>query len=401
MTTAAPSLRPATAASATLRARTLHPLTLAGLLLAALTGLFVLFAFYSRKGAYGSDWQTFYTAAQHLRHGQPVYVVVDGFFNPPPVLLLLLPFTVVSYQTSRVIWATLSAIMLLVSALLTANACGYRPSARERALTFLWIAFYVPTILLVPLTGNFSALLLLAYTAAFWSFTRGHDRLGGMALALTLVKPQLAFLGLPLLLFMRRGQATAAYLLTVLALALAALPVVGLANYRDFVQVERAVSAWSSTNDALQLDVPGVHGLLLQRWPHQLGAEVVSAALSLCILAALAWYWRTGWRPGGLPFAAGWSLLLLCTLLVSTFAHSYDQVLLIVPAIVLWVYRQRLPSLRLPITLVLVALYAGPPLVLAFHQHFMVPFMLAALALLLWVARRPLAPDLPHDLHPI
>ncbi len=401
MTAAAPSARPAVAAPASGRARPLHPLVLAGLVLAALTGLFVLFAFYSRKGAYGSDWQTFYAAAQHLRHGQKVYVVAEGFFNPPPVLLLLLPFTIVSYQVSRVIWGTLSAIMLLVSAALTADLCGYRPSLRERALAFLWIAFYVPTILLVPLTGNFSALLLLAYSVAFWSFNRGHDRLGGAALALTLVKPQLAFLGLPLLLFMRRGQASVAYLLTVLVLALLALPVVGLSNYRDFLQVERAVSAWSSTNDALQLDVPGVHGLLLQRWPHQFGAEVVSAALSLAILAALAWYWKAGWRPGGLPFATGWALLLLSTLLMSTFAHSYDQVLLIVPAVVLWVYRRRAPSLRLPITLLLVALYAGPPLVLTFHQHVMVPFMLAAMALLLWLARRPLPAAPPRAPRPL
>jgi hypothetical protein len=307
----------------------------------------------------------------------------------------MLPFTVISYSASRVVWGTLSLIMLLASAALTAAACDYRPSVRECALAFLWIAFYVPTVLLVPLTGNFSALILLAYAAALWSFAHGHDRTGGLALAITLVKPQLGFLGLPLLLFARRGRATVAYVLASLFFALVALPVVGVANYRDFIQVEREVSAWTSTNDALQLDVAGVHGMLLQRWPHQFSAEVVSAILSLGIVAVLVWYWKAGWRPGGLSFANGWALVILTTLLVSTYAHSYDLTLLILPAVVLWVYRQGDRSAHLPITITSVALYAGPLLVLAFHQHFMVPFMLAAMAVLLWAARRESPTSLP------
>jgi hypothetical protein len=267
-------------------------------------------------------------------------------------------------------------------------------------LALLWIAFYVPTVLLVPLTGNFSALILLAYAAALWSFAHGHDRAGGIALAITLVKPQLGFLGLPILLLARRGKAAVAYVLTTLFFTLVALPVVGVANYRDFVQVEREVSAWTSTNDALQLDVAGVHGMLLQRWPHELGAEVVSACLSLGIVAVLVWYWKAGWRPGELSFATGWALVVLTTLLVSTYAHSYDLTLLILPAVVLWVYRQGDRSARLPITLSLVTLYAGPPLVLAFHQHFMVPFMLVAMVVLLWAARRESPASLPAGLRP-
>jgi hypothetical protein len=353
-----------------------------GLLLAGLCGLFVLLAFYTRKGAYGSDWQTFYDAAERWREGGRVYTVAGGFFNPPPTLLLLRAFILLPYTPSRIVWGGLTALMLLVSAWFTADGLGIRPTRREMWLGSWLILVSVPCVLLAPLTGNWSGLILLGYTSAVWLFCRGREGSAGAVLALTLVKPQLAFLVLPLLIYKRRWRACLGYLTAAAAALLVALPLVGVHAYGDYVQVQRAVSDWTVTNDALQLDVPGIHGMLLQIWPQNNTASNVANLLSLLLIGALGIFWKGPWQPGSARFVVGWSLLLLVTLEASSFSHSYDLVLLIPPCVVLYAVTRAGGPYSTLARATLIAVYAAPVPVLIFRQHFLVPAMLAAIAVL-------------------
>jgi hypothetical protein len=351
------------------------------LVLAALAGAFVFYAFAVVRGLYTSDWWVFYQAGVRLSRHARVYTVAAGFFNPPPVLLPLRAAVLLPYLPSRVLWATLSAGMLLFSAALTADACGWRPTPRQAARGAWWILWAIPTVLLVPLTGNFSAVVLLGLALALWLFGRGHDGWAGASLALTLVKPQLAFLTLPLLLYRRRTRAAAGFLVAAVAAVALSLPVVGPGTYRDYVTVQQDVAGWTTGNQALQLDVPGVHGLFLQAWPGSAPANAAAWCCMVALVAALAWYWRGPWRPGTPRFAVGWALLVLVTLLVSPFAHSYDQVLLILPMTVCYAHWR---SARW-VQGVLVSLYVAPGLVLLYRQHFAVPAMLAV-CVVLWAA---------------
>jgi len=352
--------------------------TFVAMVLALLVAVFVVYAFYTKKGASGSDWQTFYQAAERWRDGRRVYTVAGGFFNPPPTLLLLRPFLVLGYIPSRIVWGVLSTAMLLLSATLSADALGWHPEARTRLLTAWWILCSVPTMLLVPLTGNTSAVVLLSLSLSLWLFGRGREGLAGAALALTLIKPQLAVLGLLLLLYKRRWRALGGCAAATALVVAVSLPLVGLPVYGDFLGVERDVAGWTTSNDALQLDVPGLHGMFLQQWPHSNLADLAANGLSVLVVIALAAYWRGPWRPGTARFAAGWAQVVLCTLLVASYAHSYDLVLLVLPALV--IYRVVRSAWGGPL---LVALYVAPMLVLLCRQHFMVPALLLAI-LALW-----------------
>jgi len=206
----------------------------------------------------------------------------------------------------------------------------------------------------------------------------------------------LAFLTLPVLLYCRRWRAAAGYSAAAALAVLVSLPLVGVDEYRRYWSVQQAVARWTTSNDALQLDVPGVHGLFMQHWPHSGAADT---AANLCIAAlciALAVYWRGRWRPGTPGFVAGWALTVLVTLLSAPFAHSYDQVLLVIPMVVCYVYWQR-SWWSVPM---LTALYVAPGLVLLYRQHFAVPAMLAA-GVMLWVTVRRMqaasASDAPVD----
>jgi hypothetical protein len=370
--------------------QTLSLVLFCGLVLAGLAGLFVLLAFYTRKGAYGSDWQTFYDAATRWRDNGRVYTVADGFFNPPPTLVLLRLFIFLPYLPSRILWGALSACMLLASGWLTTRALAWRPDGRALALGAWWILVSAPCVLLAPLTGNWSGLILLSFSLSVRLFQKGHEGWAGAVLAVTLVKPQLAFLTLPLLLYKRRWRAVGGYLGACAISVLVSFPLVGRHAYGDYFQVQRSVADWTVTNNALQIDVPGLHGLFLQQWPGSVAASSAANLLSLGLVALLAWFWRGPWQPASSRFVIGWSLVLVVTMLGSSFAHSYDLVLLIPPCVTLFVAGERArlawPEGWFWARAAMIALYVSPYLVLLFRQHFVVPAMLAALAVLWWSA---------------
>jgi hypothetical protein len=78
----------------------------------------------------------------------------------------------------------------------------------------------------------------------------------------------------------------------------------------------------------------------------------------------------------------GWTLLLLVTLEASSFSHSYDLVLLIPPCVVLYAVTAAHGPYSVVAKATLIALYVAPALVLIFRQHFLVPAILAAIAVL-------------------
>jgi hypothetical protein len=296
--------------------------------------------------------------------------------------------------------------MLLASAFIVARAFDWSPTSKDLMLGTWWILVSVPALLLVPVTGNLTAPVLLSFACSLTLFRNGHEGWAGAVLAGALLKPQLAVLAVLLLLFKRRGRALTGFVLACAVALAVTVPFTGLRLFADYVRVQRYAAGWTSNNDAMQLDVPGIHGMVLQQWPHATAAEWVADLALLPVILALALYWRGPWLPRSRRFAVGWAQLILATMLVTTFAHSYDLVMLIVPCVALYAVHVQPGhagrALRPYLLPALVALYVAPDLVLLYRQHFAVPAMLAAFALLWRVAARsahdpPLAPAEAED----
>jgi hypothetical protein len=214
-----------------------------------------------------------------------------------------------------------------------------------------------------------------------------------LALAL-LIKPQLAFLALPLLLYKRRWRAVAAYAVTGCVVLGLSLVLVGPRTLVQFLQMERATAGMANTLPLWIKDNPSIRAALLQAWPHSAIASPLAYLLGAGLIAALAWYWRGPWQPRSRRFCVGWAMIPLVDLLTVPYAHSDDLVLLVVPMLILVLYAIRSPHTGVRgavarwIVPTLVALYVGPVLVVFFRQHFMAPAMLAALWVLWQAARR-------------
>jgi arabinofuranan 3-O-arabinosyltransferase len=280
----------------------------------------------------------------------------------------------------------LSSAMMLVTALLAALTTGWRWSRRDAMVGAWLVLFFTPTILLVLVTGNVTALVALSYALGILLLQRGRDSAAGAVLAIGLIKPQLAFLVLPLLLYKRRWRSCAAYCATVAVAVAITLPFVGIGAYRDFLTAEHTMAGRTQSTLVVQ-DAPGIHALLLQAWPHSGGAEAASYPLYCLIIAAVAWFWRGEWRPRSQEFIAGWSMLIATTLLVSPYAHSYDLVLLIIVMVTLYRQWSHGSACRWRACIVLSLAFVAPPYMLATRQHVFVPILLAAIWLL-WAGAR-------------
>lgn len=316
------------------------------LLVAAVVDCNMLVSWYGvNHGFYDSDWLMFYHAAERLRDGGQPYMVVGEFRNPPPFLLLARGALLLGYIPSRILWCLASAAMLLASGELTARATGRRPNERERLVGAAYILLYAPTILLIPTAGNSTAPVVLGYALAYLLFAREREGWGGAALCLTvLVKPQLAFLTLPLLLYKRRWAASAAYLGTAGAALALSLLVTGRHTFVNFYQMDRVTASMADSVPLWIRDIPGLHAAFLQAFPGSRAAGLIAYALSAALVAALAWYWRGPWRPRSARFAAGWAMLPMVDLLAAPYSHSDDLVLLIIPMVVLAAFRLRQSS---------------------------------------------------------
>jgi glycosyl transferase family 87 len=343
-------------------------------------------------GFNASDWLVYFRAAERLQAGGDPYRSAYDFLNPPSFLLLVRLALPLGYIPSRILWCSASLVMLQAGAYFTATSLVARPSWRQMALGSILIVLYAPTVLLIPTSSNATAPVLLGYALGLWCFTRRKDGWGGAALSLTvLIKPQLAFLTLPLLIYKRRWRAVAAYLAGSGAALLLSFWVLGPTTFLGFIRILRSTANGADTLTLWVRDIPGLHAMFLQLWPDSTPAGSIAYILGGVLVLALAYYWRGPWNPNTSRFVTGWAMVPLVDLLVVPYAHSDDLVLLIIPAVVLYwctIRPSRPADVDRWVVPVLLALYLSPTFVVYFRLHFVAPAMLAAL-FVLWKLAPP------------
>jgi len=353
----------------------------------------ILWTWGRRWGFYDSDWLVYFHAAERLRDGRPVYAVAGDFLNPPTFLLLVRALLIFGYLPSRLIWSALSIVLLLASGACVAAAVGWKPTPATRVWGTLFMLLFVPTMLLIPTSCNSTAPVVFAYALALLLMVRGREGWAGVTLSLALlIKPQLVFLSLPLLLYKRRWRALGAYLLTGVGLTALSFILVGRETFAGFLAMQNTTAKGAGATDLWIRDIPGLHAAFLQFWPNSALASLSAYAVSLGLLGWLAYYWRGPWQPSSTGFAARWSATILVDLLVVPYAHSDDLVLLLIPAVVFCRYAMQPESAaraaRQWIRPMLFAFYLGPVLVVYYRQHFMAPILLAG-CWLLWKLAPP------------
>ncbi len=230
------------------------------------------------------------------------------FLNPPPLVWLATPLTVLPFNVAVWVWT----LVLFGAVLLT----WYLVAPGETRLTrlahlALWLGVF-PTAFGL-LVGQPVALVAAAVAACWWLSERNRKIWAGIALAAIAVKPQVAILVPLCLLVSGRTRTFVAWLATTGMLAVVALAMLGpdgLSRYRDALAL---ASQWEPTR---RYAVSGLIGLGPQLYLLQ------AVMVAICVAAA----WRIRKTGPGLPIAVG----ILGSLLFTPYVGFQDFAMLFV-----------------------------------------------------------------------
>lgn len=279
--------------------------------------------------------------AGHERYGS-TWLPERAFLYPLPMAVLLSPLGLLPLEAAFAALIAASVLLTVASVALLLSLWP-RELARPYLPPLIAGALLYRPVLVTLWSGQVSALLLLALCLSVWLWGRGRWAAGGVSLALLALKPSL---GGPLILLVglwllarRRWDAVAG-----LAAGLVALLALGLA--RDPLWPLRFLGIGGERFGARLGTTPTFWGLgRLACGDDATCALAVGGGLTALLLAlSAALLWRR--LPALAPHAAAsWAaaIALLCT----PYSYAYDQIILLVPAVVItmWLAEEGAPFL--------------------------------------------------------
>lgn len=299
------------------------------------------------------DWTAFYTAARMVWEGKGEALYDPeaqaaaqralfgpgepfAFTQPAFVALVLSPLGALSYAASFWVWLTLN---MAAGAALLALAWWSTSHwhSRDRSLA-LGLAALSPPAMAVFLNGQLDLFALAGLAGCYAMHRRAMAGRAGIALALALVKPQLA-VGAVLLLLATRQWKTLALFVAAGAMLLAT-PVVML-GFHTALDQARLLTSFASASEGYRVNaamMANVRGAVVSLTG---SGDVALWGPPFAVVAFTSTVVAVGrWRALGAAHEASWSLAFLLPLLVSPHVHIQSLVLLI-PAALFFVDARR------------------------------------------------------------
>lgn len=254
-------------------------------------------------------------------------------WNPPWLLAILLPYTAVSFPRATWLWLlTNIALVFTGSVMLWKTFAAQNGSQRWGHLAPLVGLLFLPTMLTL-LMGQVNSLVFFGLAAFLFFFNRNQLFVAGLCLVLTLVKPHLVYLTLPIiflhLLWTRRDLKVAAGLLVgivVLTAVVFGLRPSFIADYTQTVS-QGSLLAW---------ETPTLGGILAVTF----GWQWVKL-MGVVTLPLVAWLW---WRYRETVDLNSWvPAMTLISVISAPFGWGYDVIVLLLPVlqIVVWLAEGR------------------------------------------------------------
>jgi alpha-1,2-mannosyltransferase len=291
-------------------------------------------AYLTTQPQWGYDLSFYWTAAQHLIHGEPIYSLAqlsgpyapqgqDGFLYPPPFAALMIPLAAVTpdARAAEWIWSTfgIAIVLITVTALLRSERLGEQFSMLRGRGGWLLVAaaFAFPPVIGELSIGNVHLVLLGLFTLAWLGIRRGDlpgDAMAGIGLgAAALIK---VFPGVLLvsLLATRRYRAAVAMVVAAAALVVVTLPFTGIEPWLQYPRVLGNLSAVYDTRDTISpaIWLAPYLGFGVARWL-VLGIGVVIVVWSA---------WRRGGRDA-VPALSFATAVVVSVLIAPNVFHHY------------------------------------------------------------------------------
>lgn len=263
--------------------------------------------------------------AQLMIYGRPADPArgedVAHFVYPLPAMIFFAPFAPLPYPLARAIWMTLLEIALPALALLGMRLARWRPGPWTLAAAMLFSVLGYHGFRAV-VVGQFAVIEALLMIGALACIQARRDLAAGALLALTVAKPQMAFLLVPFVIFWaaraRRAwllASTAGFTTLLLAASLAVMPEWPLLWLRQVVDYPQYTSLGSPVSIAVEV---------LGRGPTWL-----TLALSGLLLIYMVWEWFLAGTGSDRRFQWAAQLTLVITNLIALRTATTNYVVLL------------------------------------------------------------------------
>jgi hypothetical protein len=253
--------------------------------------------------------------------------VVTIFYSPPWAILLSMPFALLAFLPSRLVWLGLNIILLLLSARILWQLYG--GSERTRWMSWLVVFTFGPTYLVLA-QGQITPLVLLGIVGfLFFIYRVKNDWLAGLCVFLISLKPQLLYLfWFALVLWIienRRWKIIVGILLSILAALSASL----IPNPQLVTQYIEAFVYFSPK----EWITPTIGAMLrLVFGQEKFWLQFISPVIGLLWFA---WYWRR--HRARWDWIAEMPILIFISLITTSYAWTYDHILIIVALVPAWI----------------------------------------------------------------
>ena len=299
------------------------------------------------------DYVAFYSAGRLVRerHADTLYnvaIVADtevrsmgrsvggtgilAYFNPPFVAAAFAPVSALPIETAAVFIGIGCTGLALLSAFLLQRLLGLKERL-HKLLFWLWF-LSMHAVTWSVLHGQLSLLLLMGWLLFIVLQMKGREKLSGAALALLLVKPQMAVLPVALLLWKRRWPALAVFAAMAWVLAMVSISVSGLSVITEYPRFLAHSTEWEGRWGVSPLGMFGWNGFVAHFVDNNSALHLASTlALDAVTLVAAVVCFRGKWEPQKPRFLLQCGSLLGASLLTNPHLYMQDLSLMALIAV--------------------------------------------------------------------
>ena len=140
----------------------------------------------------------YYPAARLFLAGHDPYSLTTALYMQPPALLLLFaPFTLLPLEAARLLWLAVEALLLLAGIAATLRVLDYRLTELRAGLVLL--VYLSPNIIWGLMIGQSVVLIFFLLALGLWLLRTNRPFWAGLALGALVLKPHLLAVALPVL----------------------------------------------------------------------------------------------------------------------------------------------------------------------------------------------------------
>jgi hypothetical protein len=286
------------------------------------------------------DWYAYHLAGRRFVAGElqaiyPPAELANVWMYPPYALWVAAPLAPLREPAAYAVCAAAAFVGAIVACLLVGAAIG-GPRERRLGATAL-VAASMPFTMSVIL-GQASGPLAMILAAALLAWLRGAEVAAGVLLALFMAKPNFGFV-IPLLCLVARRWRVLAGFAVGLAIMIASTIPLGLNAWRFYYEgsrafvdyVETTVPMWKQTTlYAFWRTMPPFAG-----WSRVQVRDLWVASVVLLVAATMRVWWLR-WQDAAPPVARLVAIAVLLMIAANPYAYYYDSLLLLVPAVTVY-----------------------------------------------------------------